>query len=159
LGLDSLPLFIRSHDQIAGRLYELLLAGGVSVLVRNPEGAWIEHAPASSIRSLGFDDDEALLPTGARSFQGYRLFPEDFAFPSRYLFVELAGLSRAIRAARAQEVEIVVLLDRHDPVVEGGIDAGHFSLFATPAVNLFPRGADRIHLSDRVHEYHVVADR
>ena len=27
------------------------------------------------------------------------------------------------------------------------------------AVNLFPRRADRIHLSDGVHEYHVIADR
>jgi type VI secretion system protein ImpG len=32
-------------------------------------------------------------------------------------------------------------------------------LFCTPAINLFPKRADRIHLSDKTHEYHVVVDR
>ena len=33
------------------------------------------------------------------------------------------------------------------------------SLFSVPAVNLFPKRADRIQLSDADHEYHLVADR
>jgi type VI secretion system protein ImpG len=159
LDLDSLPLFIRSHDQMAGRLYELLMAGAVSVVLRHPEGSFVELAEGASVGSLGFEDDEALLPVGPRSFQGYRLLHEYFAFPNRFLSVELRGLARAMKAVRGGELEVVILLDRHDPVVESGIGADHFALFATPAINLFPRGADRIHLSERAHEYHIVPDR
>jgi type VI secretion system protein ImpG len=39
------------------------------------------------------------------------------------------------------------------------VDKTHFALFCTPAINLFPKRADRIHLSDKTHEYHVVTDR
>jgi len=56
-------------------------------------------------------------------------------------------------------LEVVVLLDRHDPIVERGVTPSLISLYCTPAINLFPRRADRIHLTDRVHEHHVLADR
>jgi type VI secretion system protein ImpG len=39
------------------------------------------------------------------------------------------------------------------------VDTANFSLYCTPAVNLFPKRADRIHLSHRVNEHHVVPDR
>src|SRR4029077_14425688 len=34
-----------------------------------------------------------------------------------------------------------------------------FALFCSPAINLFPRRADRIHLTDRSEEHHVLVDR
>ena len=39
------------------------------------------------------------------------------------------------------------------------VSAQNFALFCTPAVNLFPRRADRIHLTESTNEYHVVPDR
>jgi type VI secretion system protein ImpG len=39
------------------------------------------------------------------------------------------------------------------------VDARHFSLHATPAINLFPKHLDRIHLDARQVDYHVVPDR
>jgi len=39
------------------------------------------------------------------------------------------------------------------------IDTSRVLTFCTPAINLFPRQADRVHLSDRESEYHVVPDR
>jgi type VI secretion system protein ImpG len=159
LSLEALPLFIRSHDQMAARLYELLVAGTVATIVRHPEGTFSHTLPGESLKPLGFDDGQALLPYGPRSFQGYRLLHEYFAFPNRFLFVELGGLRSALRASRGQEIEIAIMLDRHDPVVESALVPDHFALFCTPAINLFPRSADRIHLSERFAEYHVVPDR
>jgi type VI secretion system protein ImpG len=112
-----------------------------------------------AIRAVGFEDDQALLPYGPRSFQGYRLLHEYFALPARYLFVELRDLGAGVRACQGSELEIVILLDRNDPSIEPLIAPEHFELFCTPAINLFPRKADRIHLSDRENEYHVVPDR
>jgi type VI secretion system protein ImpG len=39
------------------------------------------------------------------------------------------------------------------------VDASNLALFCTPAINLFPKRADRIHVTDGSFEYHVVADR
>jgi type VI secretion system protein ImpG len=111
------------------------------------------------VRALGLEDDEALLPCGPRTFHGYRLLHEYFAFPSRYLFAELSDLRQGVRLCRGHELEIVVVLDRHEPTLEAAISASNASLFCTPAVNLFPKKADRIHLNDGDTEYHLVVDR
>jgi type VI secretion system protein ImpG len=52
-----------------------------------------------------------------------------------------------------------VALDRADSTLQGAVEPSQFELFCTPAVNLFPKRADRIHLDTRQHEYHVVLDR
>jgi type VI secretion system protein ImpG len=159
LSLTTLPLFVRGQDQVALRLYELLLSASVALVVRPPQAAWSETVDEHPVTPIGFSDDEALLPYGPRSFQGYRLLHEYFALPSRYQFVDLRGLGPAVKRCTGQELDVIVLLDRHDPVVEGAVSPAHLAPFCTPAINLFPRRADRIHLSDRTHEYHVVADR
>lgn len=158
LSLDVLPLFLTGPDRLAMSLYELLSAGAVASLVRAP-GQPADSLNGEPLRTLGFEDDEALLPYGPKSFQGYRLLHEYFTLPSRYSFVELRGLSAGLRRLSGEEFEVVVLLDRHDATIEAAVATAHFDLFCTPAVNLFPKRADRIHLSDRVNHYHVVIDR
>jgi type VI secretion system protein ImpG len=111
------------------------------------------------VRRVGFADDEALLPVGARTFSGHRLLTEYFALPARFMFVELAGLQPAVRRCAESELDVIVLLDRSDPTLESGVNAAHFALHCSPAINLFPKRADRIDVSDRAHEYHVIADR
>lgn len=160
LALDSLPLFLRGADQLPMHLYEQILANAVGVVVRPATRPvpWQQVLDRSQIRRVGFEDGQALLPYGPRSFQGYRLLHEYFAFPDRYMFVELTGLGPAVRRCTGSEIELILLLDRSDAALDGKFDAGAFALFATPAINLFPKRTDRIHLTDRVHEHHVVPD-
>ena len=161
LALDNLTIYLHGVDQVPVRLYEQLLANVVAVVVR-PIGRpapWQHVLPAGSIRRVGFDDAQALLPPSPRTFQGYRLLQEYFALPQRFLFVELTGLAEALRRCRESEIEIVVLFDRRDAALENVVEAAHFALACTPAINLFPKRADRIHLSDATAEYHLVPDR
>jgi type VI secretion system protein ImpG len=159
--IDHLSFYVCGRDDVANKLYELCLGTGLGVLVRPARGAtrWHEFLTARAIRPVGFTDAEALLPVTLRTFQGYRLLQEYFAFPERYRFVELTGLAPAMRRADTDELEIVVLFGRGDPTLESVVDASNVSLFCTPAVNLFPRRADRIHVTGGTHEYHVVPDR
>src|SRR4029078_7074465 len=48
---------------------------------------------------------------------------------------------------------------RGDAAFESLVDASSLALFCTPAINLFPKRADRIHLTDNPYRYHVVPDR
>ncbi|HEX7500888.1 MAG TPA: type VI secretion system baseplate subunit TssF, partial [Polyangia bacterium] len=99
LALDALPIYLRGGDEIAMRLYELLLGHTVALVVRpaGQGGGAGELVLDDPIRPLGFEDEEALLPFGPRSFQGYRLLTEYFALPSRFLFALLTGLATAVR--------------------------------------------------------------
>lgn len=159
LALDSLPLFLAGADEQPFRLYEQLLGNACALFIKSVDGEWAERLPLSCIQARGFDDKDAVLPIVPRAFQGYRLLQEYFALPNRFLFVELSGLLRGVARCAAQELELVVLFNRLDTSLEGSVSAAQFVPFCTPAINLFPRRADRIHLSDRVHEYQVIADR
>ena len=161
LALAALPLFLRGVDDLPMRLYEQFFAAAVGVIVR-PIGnkpAWQEFIAASEIRRLGYNDDEALLPVGPRSFSGYRLLQEYFALPQRFLFAEIGGLAPAVRKCADEEIEIIVLFDRLDAGLEERVNAEAFDLFCAPAVNLFPVRADRIHLTEGNSEHHIVPDR
>lgn len=159
LTLSSLPLYLNGADEKPFRLYEQLLGNACAVFVRQPDQDWVERLPDNALRANGFDDREAALPVVTQAFQGYRLLQEYFALPQRYLFVEFAELGRAVQRCHGQELELIVLFDRLDPSLEGSVDASQFVPFCTPAINLFPRRVDRIHLSDRYHEHQVIADR
>jgi type VI secretion system protein ImpG len=161
LAVSSLPVFLRGGDEIAMRLYELLLAHAVGLAAR-PIGSgerWVQLLSEGAVNAVGFEDEQALLPYGPRSFRGYRLLQEYFAFPSRFLFVELSGLAEVVRRCAEPEMELIVLLDAADPRLERAVGASQFGLHCSPAINLFPRRADRIHLDASLSEFHVVPDR
>jgi type VI secretion system protein ImpG len=159
--IDRLCFYLSGRDDVANKLYELCLGAGLGALALPLTGTakWHELLPAAAIRAVGFTDDEALLPVTLRSFQGYRLLQEYFAFPQRYRFFEITGLSRACRRVEGDQLELVILLSRGDPTLEAVVDRSNLSLFCTPAINLFTKRADRIHVDDSMHEYHVVPDR
>jgi type VI secretion system protein ImpG len=161
LTLDRLCLYLGGREDVANSLYELIFGAALGVLVlppgRPPE--WQEVLPAGALGRVGFADEEALLPVTHRSFQGYRLLREYLAFPQRFRFFELAGLQRALQRAMGDEIDVVLLFGRGEATLESLVDAGNVSLFATPAINLFPKRLDRIAISDSTFEYHVVPDR
>jgi type VI secretion system protein ImpG len=158
LPLDRLAVHLRGSDEMPARIYEKILGGALGVLVQ-PVGGEPTLLPKSAVAPMGFLEDEALLPVGRRTFQGYRLLQEYFAFPQRFMFVEFKGLRAALARAPGTEVELTILLNRGDPQLEQSLDASNFALNCTPVVNLFQRRADRINVSGEQYEYHVLVDR
>ena len=155
--LDTLPIFLAGGES-AMRLYEQLLGNLVSYQVRGGDvvSAWL---PASGVEPLGFEDSQSLLPSDARGFSGYRLLQEYFACPQRFLFANVTGLRKSLMRVDGQEFDIVFLFDRSVTSLHNAVSADNFRLFCTPAINLFPRRADRIHLDPGQTEHHVVVDR
>ncbi|MCF6281471.1 MAG: type VI secretion system baseplate subunit TssF [Candidatus Polarisedimenticolaceae bacterium] len=161
LALDRLPIYLRGIDKLPMQLYEQIIGSAVGMVARptSRPAPWQEVISKSEIKPLSFEDDQALLPCTQRSFQGYRLLHEYFAFPARYMFLELGGLGPAVKRNTTNEMEIIILLSRSDASLEKVFDANNFSLFCSPAINLFPKQCDRIHIDNRSNEYHVVPDR
>jgi type VI secretion system protein ImpG len=161
LALGELPLYILGGRDLGHHLHEQLLGNSLGMSV-GPAGSakeWSETVLRSAIRPIGFEDEHALLPYGPRSFSGYRLLQEYFSFPQRFFFVELGGLRKAVQRCTTDELEILILLDRSNSALENAVDASHFGLFCSPVVNLFEKRTDRINITDRSHELHVVVDR
>jgi type VI secretion system protein ImpG len=160
LPLDSLTFFLKATPDVTHRLYEQIVADCVGFYVRSTrQGAAVHFRSAASVRQVGYEDDEALLPVSHRSFQGYRLVQEYFTFPERFMFFALDDLKEAVQRCDGDELEIYIAMSRAQPALENAVDASHFRLFCTPAINLFTRSADRIHVDPFDTEHHLVVDR
>jgi type VI secretion system protein ImpG len=159
--MDALTFFIRGAEDFPMKIYEQIFAHGKNVLVQPIEKpfAWQHVMPAANIEPVGFIDEEALLPVVARSFRGYRLLHEYFTFPQRFLFFRINGLRRCIKQCQSNVIDLIILFDQEKLALEGRVDTGNFDLHCTPAINLFPKRADIIHLSDKFTEFHVVPNR
>ncbi len=162
--LDRLEFFLSGAELHALRVLELAVHHSVGTVCRSGpgtagQGARIVPLGDEAIRHEGFDPDQSLLPYDARSFQGYRLLHEYFAFPDRYLFFSVKNLRAAAAAMSGTTMEIVILLDRADAELERLVAARHFWLFCTPKITVGPRPRDRIPVGPGQHEHHAVIDR
>ncbi len=112
---------------------------------------------ADMIKEVGFGEDEAILPYTKRSFTGYRLLTEYFAFPYKFLFFDIFGLNTAVERGFGSHFDIIIHLKDITPPV-APITSNTFRLGCTPIVNLFKRTADPIYLSQQKYEYRVIPD-
>ena len=71
----------------------------------------------------------------------------------------MSGLRHVVHQCLSDELDIYILLDRAQAALEGAIDASQFRMYCTPIINLFPKSLDRIHLSARETEHHLIPDR
>jgi type VI secretion system protein ImpG len=161
LDLDDLTFFIRGGEGLPVQIYEQIFAHKMGVLLQPTQKpfAWQRLLPPTTVQQVGYADEEALLPATARTFRGYRLLQEYFAFPQRFLFFRTTGLRHAVRQCKDNAFDIIILCDKEDLELEGRLDAGNFALYCTPVINLFEKRADIIHLSDKLTEFHVVPNR
>lgn len=162
LELDSLRLYLAGTPDVSMQLHELLLSSAMAVLVgppgRIPAGQR-SVLPADNIQPVGHADDETMLPDTLRGLSGVRLIQEYFAFPERFLFIDINGLRPALAAIEGRSFELIIVLSRLGQGLDGAVSADNFRLHCVPAINLFPKRADRIAIDESHHEFHVVPDR
>jgi type VI secretion system protein ImpG len=159
--LDPLAFFLRGADEFPSWIYEQIFARGTALVLQAPEenSRTLGVLPAGGIRPVGFASHEALLPAASRSFEGYRLLREYFAFPQRFRFFELGGMAEQVAQCQGNQLDLVILLKDVETRLEGRLDASYFELFCSPVLNLFPKNLDRIDLSRQFSEFQVVPDR
>jgi type VI secretion system protein ImpG len=159
LAPDTLRFFLRGQAAHSYALYELVHRGCLQVCVaaapddRNP--ILLDRA---CIRPVGFGPDEGVLPYPARSFLGYRLLTEFFAFPEKFLYFEVTGIGEAIRARGTTRLDLYLYLDRSIADLERNVGKESLALGCTPVVNLFSQDADPVRLNHVETEVRVVPD-
>lgn len=112
---------------------------------------------AEALKPVGFEDNESLLPYTERSFKGYRLLTEYFAFPYKFLFFDVHGVDKAIAKKFGGYFDIFIHLKDVTPPI-APVVTETFRLGCTPVINLFSRMADPLYISQQKYEYHVIPD-
>ncbi len=160
--LDSLQFYINAAGDQQMRLYELIIGHTTSAVVQpiQKPPKWREVVGPAPVTTVGFEDNQALLPYGPRSFQGFRLLQEYFAFPQRFYNFEVSGLKPAFKRANDTQVDLILLFNHVDRLnLENLVEGSNFALFCTPAVNLFPMNADRVHVTEKASDFQIIPDR
>jgi type VI secretion system protein ImpG len=159
LRLDRLRFFLRAPGNVSLPLLELLSAHTISIAYADgPADQTPAILPPSAIEPVGFAAEEALFPWPARSFSGFRLLSEYFAFPEKFLFLDFSGFEAKTLLDTGRRLDIFVYLDRALPELERLIGAGTLALGCTPVVNLFPQRCEPLAVSHTDTEYRVVPD-
>lgn len=168
LVFGSLRLHLAGDRYISQGLYLSLLRHlkGIELLPLDSQGlpvnggdgeAVVLRVRADQVQPVGFAEDQALIPYPQNTFRGYRHLQEYFAFPEKYLFVDIAGLevlhtlpTHVLKATRS-------LLMRFDLDVRGHAPQpptlDNVKLYCTPIVNLFQHDAVPIRMDGKQDEY------
>lgn len=160
--LDQLRFYMSGPVDVAMKLHEYCLSAMVGVMGGATAGGgaaapvWL---PDAEVRPVGYADDEAMLPSPPNKLSGVRLLQEYFAFAERFLFIDVCGLRNAFARVDGRSFDLILLLSHSGKGLEGLVSAENFVLNCVPAVNLFPKRADRIQISEGQSEFHVVPDR
>lgn len=156
LELDSVRLHLAGDPAASFALYLLLSAHSSFLTVSNGSSAHNRaelNLGAEYVRAAGLSRAEGVLPYPPRSFAGYRLLQEYFAFKERFLFVDIAGLDRAVEQLELTDtMEIAVTFNRRletYPLVS----KENVRLHCVPIINLFDHSADPIRVKHDRTEY------
>jgi type VI secretion system protein ImpG len=155
LAMKDLRFYVNGDSRVVQAVYEAVFAHArrVAVVGRDPLAPRL--LPATTLVPVGFDANDALLPTGPHSHAGYGVIQEYFAFPQKFNFFDVTGLG-AIDADRT--LDLLILLDR-PPADRIPVDRGTFVTGCTPIVNLFTKACEPIRLDHRQTEYRVIPDQ
>ncbi|HWB04358.1 MAG TPA: type VI secretion system baseplate subunit TssF [Verrucomicrobiales bacterium] len=159
---DKLSFFLHGEDHLPAVVMEEIFARGMGVVIREPSDHLhrrSEFLKMTTVRHVGFEEDEAMLPPSPRSFEGYRILREHFLLPARGLFVEFSGLRNALQRFAGKEFDIIVPLRERKEEIADFVQPSLFQLFCTPVINLFKRRSERAPITPSMNEYQLIIDR
>jgi type VI secretion system protein ImpG len=109
---------------------------------------------ARSVQPAGFTREESLLPYPGTSFDGYRLLQEYFAFPDKFLFVDVVNLESVRHRLESDRLEIGFIFSRDmDESVKASKE--NIRLFCSPVVNLTRIESDPVLVNHERTEYRI----
>lgn len=154
LGLERLRLYLDcERDRLLGRTLYLFLCRQLAEVEVTGSTAGALRLPAEAVTPVGFADAEAVIPQPPTGFSGYRLLQEYFLMPQKFMFLDLEGL-RPTAGFAGDRLHLSFRFGRAFEL-RSRVDAQHFRLNCTPAVNLFPLEGEPIKMHHTRTEYRL----
>ena len=171
LAFDSLRLHLAGDHYVSQGLYLSLLrhVEVICLLLLDHDGLPVSSSDgqpvtlrlgAEQVKPVGFSPEQALIPYAQNTFDGYRHLQEYFAFPEKYLFVDVGGLNvlhtlpdELLRQAHGMVMRFELHTQDREPL-RPTLD--NVKLYCTPIVNLFKQDAIPIRLDGKQDEYLLV---
>ena len=139
MAIDRLRLHLAGERAVTRGLHVALLACLARVELQTTDGQTLPTTLRTT--PVGFTDSDMLVPGTERAFPGMRLLQEYFAFPQKFMFVDVMGLGELRQLGGATSVDMVFRLSRV-PSDMPPVSASNIQLNCVPAVNAFAHRCD-----------------
>ncbi|MBX3439201.1 MAG: type VI secretion system baseplate subunit TssF, partial [Planctomycetaceae bacterium] len=136
-GPPTLRFFLNGQPPFIYEIHEALLTSVIGAAICDPDARSARQFDASHIQPVGFARNELMLPDIPRCFPGYQLLLEYFAFPQKFLFVDITPPEEVWRSL-GPRADIFLFLDRPFSDLTASFGDETFRLGCAPIVNLFP---------------------
>jgi type VI secretion system protein ImpG len=159
---EPLHLSVAGDLPRAYALHQTLLASSRAwyAVVPTRHGDEVIELPMTGIRLSGVGEEESLLPADFGGLPGLRVLREYFAQPTRLLGVYLDVLDAIAKTdPSARTFELFFALQDVPNGLVGEVGAHQFRLFATPAINLYPKRFDPVPYDPGRTEQWIPVDR
>ena len=154
LELDKLRFYLGGDGWTAYELY-FWLASKLSHIEVEVDGKRFP-LPASALKTIGFDREDALLPYPGNVYSGYRILQEYFCFPESFLFFQIKSSDWPNQPMPVERFKLHFCFESPLPP-ELKIRKDSFMLNCVPAINLFQHESEPIDLNGRQVEYPLKA--
>jgi type VI secretion system protein ImpG len=152
-GPDTLRFFLLGAEETKNLLYKALFTQDFPVLVKTGEKEPLQKL--SPLRSIGWKDDEALLPILNEQHRCFRLLEEYFAFPQKFLGADITAIPQ-----ESWQETVSFFLPVTDLVgKEMPLGPNIFGFNCVPGINLFDVVSEPIALDYTQTEMLVIPDQ
>ena len=159
ISFEKLRVYLRGQPQHIHPLYKLLCSNCLGITLSSPDKELQPtFLPGNTIKQVGFETEDGLLPYPSSSFIGYRLLTEFFVFPEKFMFLDFTGFDEKIPLGTETKLDIYVYLSETNIELEHNINIDTFALNCAPMTNLFKQKADPIRLDQTKTEYQIIPD-
>ena len=158
LSLSPLRVFINDDLSTALLTRKMLLRHVEEVILKDDCGQSKPLVPSDTFAEGGFGEDEDLFPEAQNVSRPLSLIRDYFAFPEKFLFIDIYGLDSLPSGGRPASV--LTLEIRFDRKLSGKVHLtkDNVKLHCVPAVNVFRRDAEPVLVDGRRSEYGLVSD-
>lgn len=154
--LDFEPSFFWNGPVTMGQaVFSLILFQCKNVWCKTDSG--LVSISSDRIFQTCYDDGSGILPSSSRTFSGYRLLTEYFAFPEKFLFFNIN--LRGLLEKAGKNIELLFGFDGTlGANIEKIVSAETIKTGCSPVANYFSKRAEPISLDKIKQEYCVIPD-
>lgn len=162
LDINHLRFYIDGVAAKTAGLYEWILNSVSRIEISNLDGV-VVALPPSSIRPVGFQENDNLVDYDARSLDAYRYLYEYFVFPEKFSFFDLISISDKLDTSFNKELEIKFFCSEFARserlfLLSELVNTDTLKLGCTPVVNLFRQQSEPLSLEHHRDTHRVVPD-
>ncbi len=149
---EKIRLYLNGGIPQGSDLYYHLTTNLISIKLSTSEGPPC-LLPPSVLKTVGYGEEEPLLPYPSQAFPAYRIIQEYFMLPEKFLFLDLTGFENWQPRAKSGSFTVTFNLKDSASSAPLTVRQDSFVLFATPIVNLFEHDANPIRYDHLKHRY------